>query len=59
MVNSWQVVTKPATAIVDEGAHAKPKSQLERAKNGRPGLDSGAEGWGRPWGKDGQANSCG
>lgn len=31
----WEVVTKPATAIVDDGAGAKPMSQLERAKNGR------------------------
>ena len=49
-IHPWfalQVVTKPATAIVDDGAGAKPVSQLERAKNGRrwkPGEDVG-----KPW----------
>lgn len=38
----WEVVTKPATAIVDDGAGAKPVSQLERAKNGRRISNAGA-----------------
>ena len=60
-VHPWfalQVVTKPATAIVDDGAGAKPVSQLERAKNGRrwkPGEDLV-----KIWANHGKpANSCG